>query len=168
MIRSVQKEDLQAIIDIYAPYVLETAISFEIEVPTLEAFQQKMEDIIQYYPFYVVEEDGEIKGYAYAHMFYGRDAYYKSVEVSIYLKQNQKRNGYGRLLYEKLEESLKKQGIENLYVCIAYSEDKNDPYVNNDSLYFHQKMGYQQCGHFHRCGYKFDRYYDTIYMEKHI
>lgn len=168
MIREVQLSDAQAILDIYAPYVQNTAISFEYTTPTLNEFIQRIRSVQKDHPYLVVEENGKIVGYAYAHAFYGREAYRKSAEVSIYLAQNQKHKGYGKALYEQLEERLKLQGIENLYACIAYSEREDDPYLNRDSILFHERNGYLKCGHFHRCGYKFQLYYDVVYMEKHI
>lgn len=168
MIRTVELKDAQALLNIYAPYVTKTAISFEYDVPSLDEFTQRIIHISKNYPYVVAEENGEILGYAYAHVFYGREAYCKSVEVSIYVDCTKKQKGIGKALYTELEHLLKAQGIEALFACIAYSEDDKDPYLTRDSIHFHQKIGYVQCGHFHRCGYKFNRCYDVVYMEKHI
>ena len=75
--------------------------------------------------------------------------------------------GVGRLLYEKLEQSLKQMGICNLNACIAYTAHP-DAHLTNDSMLFHGKLGYELVGTFHHCGYKFDSWYDMIWMEKII
>ena len=168
MIRNVQLIDIPAILNIYAPYVVHTAITFDLEVPSLKEMEERVLSIMKDYPFLVVEEEGIILGYAYGHVFYAKEAYYKSVEVTIYMDQKHKRKGLGSALYKELERRLKAQGRENLFACIAYSEDEKDPYLNRDSILFHQRNGYVQCGHFHRSGSKFNRTYDTVYMEKHL
>ncbi|HIZ21605.1 MAG TPA: GNAT family N-acetyltransferase [Candidatus Blautia faecigallinarum] len=86
---------------------------------------------------------------------------------SIYIRQDQKRRGIGRVLYGTLEECLKAQNILNLYACISYPE-KEDEYLSLDSVRFHEHMGYRLIGRFHQCGYKFGRWYDMIWMEKFI
>ena len=70
-------------------------------------------------------------------------------------------------LPQKLEEILKKQGILNVNACIAYPQ-KEDPYLTKDSVFFHEKSGYSMVGKFHACGYKFNRWYDMVWMEKMI
>ncbi len=83
------------------------------------------------------------------------------------LKYDCKRMGIGRMLYLKLEEALKKQGVLNMNACIACAEEE-DEFLPRDSVLFHTKMGFKQVGTFHKCGYKFDRWYDMMWMEKHI
>lgn len=168
MIRNVQLTDIPAILNIYAPYVVNTAITFDLVVPSQKEMEERVLSVIKNYPFLVIEEAGVLLGYAYGHVFYDKEAYDKSVEVTIYMDQQHKHKGLGSALYKALEFQLKAQGRENLFACIAYSEDENDPYLNRDSILFHQRNGYVQCGHFHRSGRKFNRSYDTVYMEKHI
>lgn len=68
---------------------------------------------------------------------------------------------------EKLEEILAKQGVTNVNACIAYTEHE-DKHLHNDSVCFHKKLGYKTVGIFHKCAYKFDKWYDMIWMEKFI
>ena len=75
--------------------------------------------------------------------------------------------GYGKILYTKLEEISKAQHILNLNACIGYSQTE-DKYLNHSSAAFHSKMGYTLVGEFHNCGYKFNRWYNMIWMEKNI
>lgn len=68
---------------------------------------------------------------------------------------------------KKLEEILTKQGVTNVNACIAYTEHE-DKHLHNDSVCFHKKLGYKTVGIFHKCAYKFDKWYDMIWMEKFI
>ena len=159
-------EDAAALLEIYGPYVEHTAISFEYEVPSLAEFQNRIETISARYPYIkAVGDDGVILGYAYAGAFKSRKAYDWAVETTIYVRQGIRRRGVGKALYAALEKSLKEMGICNLNACIAYTEAP-DAHLTNDSMHFHQHLGYQLVGTFHQCGYKFGTWYDMIWMEK--
>lgn len=166
-IRNARTEDVCRLIDIYGYYVRNTAVSFEYEVPSEEEFSGRIEDTLRRYPYLVLEEDGVIQGYTYAGVFKGRAAYDYSCEVSIYLSRDVRGRGYGRTLYQALEEKLKAQGIRNLYACIA-SPVIEDEYLTRNSEKFHQHLGYHKVGEFHKCAYKFNRWYNMIWMEKII
>ena len=167
IIRKARKEDAAAMLAIYAPYVEQTAITFEYEVPSLEEFQRRLECVTSSYPWLVAVDEGRIVGYAYASRFHERAAYQWSVEVSVYVAMDHRRKGIGRLLYDALEDALRLQGILNLNACIA-SPVQPDEYLTHDSELFHQRLGYSKVAHFHLCGKKFNRWYDMIWMEKLI
>ncbi len=167
IIRSATTEDAARLLEIYAYYVENTAISFECEVPSLEEFKNRIAATLEKYPYLVLEEDGMIRGYAYAGIFKGRAAYDHCCEVTIYLDRDSKRHGFARALYEELEKALRKIGIINLYACIA-DPVSEDEYLTKNSEQFHQHMGYAKVGEFHKCGYKFGRWYNMIWMEKMI
>lgn len=166
-IRPATPDDAAALLAIYAPYVTDTAITFEYEVPTEEEFRRRIERVSEKYPYLVAEEEGHIVGYAYASAFKERAAYQWAVETSIYVDRQGKRKGIGRRLHDALEEALKMQGILNMNACISYVEPE-DEYLNLDSVRFHERMGYSKVAHFHLCGKKFGRWYDMIWMEKLI
>lgn len=166
-IRAALKEDAAQLLEIYAPYVRETAITFEYEVPSLEEFEQRIESTLEKYPYLVAETKEEIVGYAYASAFHSRAAYDWCAEGSIYLRMNVRGRGIGGLLYENLEKILIRQNICNLNVCIAYAPTE-DEHLNNTSTRYHEKLGYRMAGHFHQCGYKFDTWYDMVWMEKQL
>ena len=167
-IERVTEQDAAALLEIYGPYVRETAISFEYEVPSPEEFRERIRSISAKYPYIkAVDETGRILGYAYAGAFKSRAAYDWAVETTIYVRRECRGMGTGRQLYEKLEQSLKGMGICNLNACIAYTPQP-DAHLSNDSMHFHEKLGFQLVGTFHRCGYKFSSWYDMIWMEKLI
>lgn len=166
-IRSACLEDAARLLEIYGYYVVNTAITFEYDVPSQEAFSARIGNTLKRYPYLILEEGGEVKGYAYAGIFKDRAAYDHSCELSIYLDRAAKGRGYGRKLYEALEEKLKAQGIRNLYACIG-DPIGEDPYLTKDSEEFHRHLGFVKVGEFHKCGYKFGRWYNMIWMEKII
>lgn len=166
-IRSATPADAAALLAIYAPYVTDTAITFEYEVPSEAEFRSRIQKTLATHPYLVAEQDGQIVGYAYASTFKGRAAYDWSVELSIYCARECQRQGIGTALYAALEAELYRRNFRNLYACIAYP-DPEDEYLTLDSVKFHEKQGYTLCGTFHRCGYKFGRWYHMVWMEKRI
>lgn len=166
-IRTAQVSDANALLAIYAYYIKKTAITFEYEVPTLENFKQRIATILQTYPFLVATKADEVIGFAYAGPFNHREAYKWSVEVTIYLDPMKRGLGAGKRLYQVLEAKLKAQGIQNINACISVPT-KADEHLNYDSMYFHEHLGYRLVGRFHACGYKFETWYDMIWMEKFI
>ncbi|WP_039657749.1 GNAT family N-acetyltransferase [Clostridium tyrobutyricum] len=166
-IRMATKADVKEILDIYVPYVNNTAISFEYDVPSVEEFTDRIINISKQYPYIVAIDSNRIIGYAYASSFNKRVAYDWAVETTIYLRQNCRGKGIGKKLYLALEEILKRQNILNLNACIAYTSTEN-AYLTNTSMYFHEHLGYKKIGHFTKCGYKFGSWYDMIWMEKII
>ena len=167
VIRKAVPEDAERLLEIYGYYVRNTAVTFEYEVPSPEEFRLRMERTMKRYPYLVIERDGRTAGYAYAGTFKDRDAYGWSCETTIYLDHREVKEGLGRMLYEALEKELKEMGILNLYACIGVPE-KDDEYLTSNSAGFHAHLGFTKAGEFHRCGYKFGRWYNMIWMEKII
>lgn len=166
-VRNAALPDAERLLEIYDYYVKNTAITFEYETPSLEEFRGRMRNIMEKYPYLVIEESGSIQGYAYAGAFHSRAAYGWCVETTVYLDHNAEKRGLGRKLYEALETALRSMGICNMYACIGYPEQE-DAYLTKNSAEFHSHMGFEKIGEFHRCGYKFGRWYHMIWMEKLI
>lgn len=166
-IRLATPADAEAILAVYAPYILHTAITYETAVPSLKSFRERIVRILEKYPYLVAENNGFIVGFAYASTFKDRRAYDCSAETSIYVAREAHGQGIGRRLYAELEERVKALAITNLYACIAYTEHE-DEYLTNDSVHFHEHLGYALCGTFRGCAVKFGRRYDMVWMEKHI
>ena len=170
-IRVATVQDTQELLNIYEYYVLNTAISFEYEVPTVEEFKTRIENTLLKYPYLVAESNSENKneiiGYAYASAFKSRPAYDWAVETSIYVKYGLTKSGVGKRLYQELERYLKMQNITNMNACIAVPEVE-DEYCTRNSLDFHEHIGFNMVGEFHKCGYKFNRWYNMVWLEKII
>lgn len=168
IIRDATENDAESILKIYDYYVRNTAISFEYTTPSVLEFRKRIAKTLEHFPYIVIEKDNKVVGYAYAGSLKPREAYKYSVELSIYVDKDFKRGGIGRMLYEDIEKKLAAMGIKNLYACIAYPSDKEDEYLSYDSVRFHEHMSYNKIGRLHKCGYKFDRWYDIVWMEKFI
>lgn len=166
-IRLATPQDAAAICDIYTPYVLTTAVTFDITPPSIEEMSVKIETVLTERPFLVAEEKGEILGFAYASAFRPREAYAHAIETSVYIRQEYKAKGLGRRLYTALEEILRLQHVYTANACISYIEPP-DEYSPATSRLFHGRMGYKQCAHIPNCGRKFDRWYGIIWMQKQL
>lgn len=166
-IRIATPADAGKLLEIYTPYVLRTAITFEYEVPSLEEFSGRIAAVLKNYPYLLAEGEDGILGYAYAGRFGVRAAYDWAVETSIYVNMEKKKMGIGGKLHHALEAALKEQGILNMNACIAYPVGE-DPYLTKNSVEFHTHLGYRWVGEFEQCGYKFDHWYNMVWMEKHI
>lgn len=166
-IREATIDDAQRLLEIYTPYIKETAVTFEYAVPDVDEFRERIKNIKEKYPYLLCEKDGIVVGYVYASAYSKREAYNWTVGTSIYVDKSCRRMGVGSLLYKHLEEELKKKGIENLLAGVAYCE-REDPYLTKDSYKFHLREGYEKVGHLKGVGKKFDRYYDLLWMQKKI
>lgn len=152
--------DGEAILNIYAPYVRDTAISFEVEVPAVDEFSRRIEAICKQYPYLVYLIDGEIAGYAYASRHRERAAYCYDVDVSVYVSPQYHGCGIAHKLYACLFEILKTLGYYNAYAGCTVPNDK--------SIRFHQKFGFVPIGTYHKTGYKFGAWRDVLWLEKSI
>ncbi|MGV8906091.1 MAG: GNAT family N-acetyltransferase [Acetobacterium sp.] len=159
-IRMATANDAVEILAVYAPYVTDTAITFEYDIPEIDDFTKRIKHTLTKYPYLVAVRENRIVGYAYATAFKDRAAYDWAVEVTVYVSPDCQVKGIGKKLYIALEETLKKQNIINLNACITYP--------NPGSIGFHEHMGYKTVGCFTKCGYKLGTWYDMIWMEKII
>ena len=165
-IRLATVEDAEEILAIYAPYVRNTAITFEYDVPDIGEFRSRIESTLKNYPYLVAVEGGRIVGYAYAGAFRKRAAYQHSAEMSIYLDEQCKQQGIGKLLYQELEQRLLEQNVFSVYAGVTTSDREDEVFVTDASVRFHEKMGYAKIGEYHLCGYKFDQWYNVAWFEK--
>lgn len=159
-IRTAVPRDSRELLEIYAPYVEHTYITFEYDVPSAAEFERRLLHTLEKYPYLAAEENGIILGYAYASAFKSRAAYDWSVETSIYVREDSTGRGVGSALYNALEEVLRRQHICNLCACIACPHPA--------SIAFHEHFGYRTVAHFHASGFKNGEWHDMIWMEKEL
>jgi phosphinothricin acetyltransferase len=152
-IRIATPEDAAAIAAIYAPYVLETTISFETEAPDAAEIAQRMTKAAGRYPWLVHAAADEVLGYAYASAHRDRSAYRWSVDVSVYLDPRAHRRGIGRGLYQRLLRILELQGFHGAYAGIALP--------NAASIGLHEACGFTPVGVYREVGYKFGAWRDV-------
>lgn len=164
-IRCAVPDDAERLLEIYGYYVTNTSVTYEYDVPTVEEFRSRIEKTLVSYPYIVLEDEGRIIGYAYAGPFHPRAAYQWCTELTVYIDKNCRRSGAGKELYAALEDILKNMGFINLYACVAVPE-KDDEYLTRNSLDFHRHLGFELVGEFKASGYKFGRWYNTVWLEK--
>ena len=155
MIRRAIRADVPAILNIYAPYIRDTSITFEYDVPEITDFEARFDGIADRYPYLVWEEDGRILGYAYADRAFARKAYAWDADLSVYLDMDARGRGIGGRLYGCLEEILRSYGYHNLYALITGD--------NAASVRFHESRGYSRLGTLVQSGWKFGRWYDVYW-----
>ena len=158
MIRIATEADVPAMLAIYAPYIENTTITFEYNVPSEEEFRTRFRDITAQFPWLVWEEEGKVLGYAYGSAPFARDAYRWCAEDSIYLSPEAQGRGIGTRLCTALEKVLFYQGYRRIYALITAE--------NKASVTFHEKLGYVKRGDFPDAGYKFGRWIGVIWMDK--
>jgi phosphinothricin acetyltransferase len=160
IIRPSQPEDLSAITAIYQHHVLNGTGTFEIEPPSQEDMTARRADVLgKGLPYLVIEENGQVLGFAYCNWFKPRPAYRFSAEDSIYLAPNVSGKGWGRLLLAELCRSAEVAGIRKLIAVIGDS-------ANEGSIGVHKSLGFQSVGVVKSCGWKFNRWLDIVMMEK--
>ena len=159
-IREAAESDAAALLDIYAPYIRDTAITFEYDVPTAEEFAARIGETAALHPYLVCERGGQIVGYAYAHRIRERAAYDWAAELSIYLAPEAQGQGVGTALYQCLTDLLVLQQMRVLYGCVTLP--------NESSRRLHEKLGFSLVGVWHGSGWKRNGWHDVGWFEKRI
>jgi phosphinothricin acetyltransferase len=159
-VRPASAEDARACVEVYRPYVEDTAITFEIDVPTSAEMAARIELARSTHEWLVLEEDGVVIGYAYAHAFNPRPAYRWSTETSIYLAAAHHRTGGGRRLYAQLLQRLADRGYRRAFAGIA---QPNEP-----SVKFHRSFGFEHAGLYRRVGWKHGSWHDVPWMQANL
>ena len=152
-IRTATPADAQAIADIYAPIVRETAISFESTPPTADEMADRIATTLQTHPWLVAVEGDSILGYAYASQFRARAAYRWTCEVSAYVDTTARKGGIGRALYDRLLATLRRQNFHTALAVITLP--------NAASIGFHESFGFEHAGVLREVGYKFATWHDV-------
>jgi L-amino acid N-acyltransferase YncA len=159
-IRTATPADATVLREIYCPYVETTAISFEIEVPSIEEFQRRISVAVEGWSWLVAEVDGRQVGYAYASAHRAREAYRTSVETSVYVCEDYQRQGIGRVLYTQLLDELCERGFGSAFAAITLPNDA--------SVGFHESLGFELIGVFPRVGRKFGAWHDVAWFYRSI
>ena len=159
-IRFAKREDIPAILSIYAPFVEQTAVSFEYTTPTVEEMEKRMADITKQFPWLVWEENGQVLGYAYACAPFERAAFSWCAEPAIYIAPEARGKGVGKALYQQLETYLKAQGYVVLYALVTTD--------NPASIAFHKALGFSHLADFPGCGWKLGAWHGIVWLEKRL
>lgn len=159
-IREATPLDSAAICAIYNHYILNSVSTFDTKKQTAKQFAEKIIYIQQNYPFLVLEENNTVVGYAYATQWKDKAAYKHTAETTVYIHPEHHSKKYGLRLYNALLSSLPLYEIVNAIACITLP--------NEISEKLHQKLGFQKRGTFAKVGYKFEKWIDVTYWQKHL
>lgn len=151
-LRAARPSDAAALLAIYTPIVLETAISFEYEPPSAAQMAQRIQEVSAEFPWVVLELDGAVAGYAYATTWRSRAAYRYSVEVTVYVAPWAQRRGVARRLYGALFDALVHQGRRATVAGITLP--------NAASVALHESLGFEPVARVPRAGWKHERWWD--------
>lgn len=157
IIRDATNSDALAISEIYAPYVIETPVSFEMEPPDEVEMRGRMSRATDRLPWLVLEHGSEILGYVYATQFRAREAYQNSVESTIYVSKDHQRQGVGRRLMQEVLDRLRSARFHRVVAGITLP--------NSGSIGLHESLGFKPVGVFTEIGYKFDQWHDVGFWE---
>jgi L-amino acid N-acyltransferase YncA len=159
-LRPARPTDAAGIRAIYGPIVAETAISFELDVPSVDEMARRITDLQNGYPWLVAEEGGEVAGYAYGSAHRTRAAYGWSTDVSVYVHPRAHRRGVGRALYAALLDLLRCQRYEQAFAGIALP--------NPASVGLHEAMGFTPVGIYRDVGWKLGRWHDVGWWQRRL
>ncbi len=158
-IRLAIEDDAEQVRAIYAPFCgPDSAVSFEVQPPTIEEMGRRIARTLERYPWLVLDDSGLVLGYVYAGMHSERAAYQWSVNVSAYIAEGRRGSGIGRALYTSLFAILRLQGFVNAYAGATLP--------NPGSVGLHSAMGFEPVGVYQQVGFKCGRWNDTMWMQR--
>ncbi len=160
MVRDAVPADALRCAQIYAPYVRDTAISFETDPPSAGEMARRIAEAQRNHAWLVLEQGGTVTGYAYGGPFMSRAAYRWSATVSVYLDGDRRRSGGGRGLYEALFDRLADRGIRTVLAGIALPNEASEG--------LHRALGFEPVGTYRRVGWKHDRWHDVAWFQRHL
>ena len=160
LLNPAETSQVQACLNIYSPFIDQSAVSFESSVPTITDFQERAVEVCKNYPWLLALKENEILGYAYAARHRGREGYQWVAEVSVYLSDLARGQGLASLLYQQLFELLRSQNIYQVYAGITLP--------NPASQKFHLREGFEDIGTYKKIGYKFGCWHDVYWCAKEL
>lgn len=160
VLRMASVADTQALLDIYAPYIENTAVTSEEAVPFFDEFKSRITDALIKHPYIVCVIDGQIVGYAYGHSYRSRSSYRWGAELSVYVSSDCKSSSVGVALYSALIAILRLQGYQTVYGIVILP--------NLPSQRLHEYLGFSAKGILTNACCKLGNWHDIITYEKHI
>jgi phosphinothricin acetyltransferase len=158
LVRDGSEADAAACAAIYAHYVENTAITFELEPPTPEEMAGRIAKASTSHAWLVLEDDGRVVGYAYGGPYKERPAYRWACEVSVYLEPGLRRRGAGRALYEALFPRLAGRGFRTAVAGMTLPNDASEG--------LHRAMGFEPVGVWRRIGWKLGAWHDVAWVQR--
>lgn len=156
-VRDAGPQDADACLEIYRPYVENSAVSWELEAPTVEEMAERIATVNETHAWLMLEKDGQTIGFANGHALWSLPAYRWSTQTGLYIDSGQQRRGGGRTLYTQLLNRLGERGYRRAFAGITQP--------NEASNAFHRSMGFQDAGLYRRVEWKLGRWHDVAWMQ---
>jgi L-amino acid N-acyltransferase YncA len=157
VLRLATPADGEAVAAIYAPYVRDTAISFETQPPDGAEMAARIARTLERTPWVVAEVERVVRGYAYAGRFRERPAYDWSAETAVYVDLSARGTGLGRSTMSVLLAILRLQGFR--YAVAGVTPP------NPASVALHRSLGFERVGAFERVGWKFGSWHGVEFFD---
>lgn len=157
LVRDAVRDDAAACADVYRPYVTGSAATFEVDPPDAADFAGRIAAAQRRHAWLVAEQDGAVVGYAYGGPFRARPAYDWTCETTVYLAEEARGAGTGRLLMTALLDRLRERGQRRAVAVIAVPNDA--------SVGLHASLGYRRVAHLERIGWKRGAWRDVDWLQ---
>jgi L-amino acid N-acyltransferase YncA len=159
-VRPAGRTDIPAITRIYGHAVEHGTASFELTAPDQAEMTRRFDELTTNgFPYLVAVVDGAVVGYAYAGPYRTRPAYRFTVENSVYVAHDSLRRGVGKALLQALIDACTDKGFRLMVAVIGDSDQAA-------SIGLHAAAGFKHAGIFENVGYKFERWLDSILMQR--
>ena len=157
IVRQAVPQDAKACVAIYRPYVEDTAISWELEVPPVDEMAARIAGLRATHEWLVLEREDQIVGFAYGQPLKRLGAFQWSTETGIYMRADHQRTGGGRELYTQLLRRLTERGYRQAFAGITQP--------NEASNGFHRSFGFQDVGLYRHAEWKHGSWHDIVWMQ---
>jgi L-amino acid N-acyltransferase YncA len=159
-VREAGPQDADGCLAIYRPYVENTAVSWELEVPTADEMAKRIAAAADTHAWLILESGDQTIGFAYSHAFNLHSAFQWSVQTGLYIVDDRHRRGGGRALYTQLFNRLGERGYRRAFAGITQP--------NEASNGFHRSMGFEDVGLYRRVEWKHDCWHDVAWMQRDL
>jgi L-amino acid N-acyltransferase YncA len=153
-------EHREAVIDILNAFIARSFAAYGKE-PVGYDFFDRLLDESRDYPSLVVRDNSRgIVGFAFMHAHHTAITLNSQAEITYFIMPDHTRKGLGTSILERFVREARKQGLETILASISSR--------NQQSVCFHLKNGFRECGRFCNIGMKFGQCYDAIWMQLHV
>ncbi len=159
-VRQAGQQDAARCLEIYRPYVENSAVSWELDVPTVDEMADRITSVNETHAWLVLERGSQTIGFANGHALWSLPSYRWSTQTGLYIADGHHRRGGGRILYTELLNRLGDRGYRRAFAGITQP--------NDGSIAFHRSMGFEDAGLYHRVEWKLGRWHDVAWMQRDL
>jgi phosphinothricin acetyltransferase len=159
-LEDMKRKHREAVVDVYNYFVANSFAAYTDEIVGYDFFDVFLKMAHGYPAVVVKDEDGDVVGFAFLSAFHFAQSLEKTAGISYFILPSHTRQGIGREILERFEKEAREMGVESLLANISS--------LNQESLSFHEKNGFEECGRFRDVGTKFGKDFDMVWMQKKL